>query len=162
MRIAVDWAHAQGSLDAEPEAPCLLLVKISGWGTAAEVSQKFFGWKGFAFMDPKDRKDLTVARGWEAFLQLPKWRSDMSKLVEGEKSLILANRMLQDGTLPLAMLDMVGGVKPLAFASIDALLADLQYILASVFTDPVTLWYSMRKAGHGMKIMRCLINTMMN
>ena len=83
MRIAMDWAHAEGSLDAEPEAPCLLLVKISGRGT----------------VDPTDRKDLTVARGWEAFLQLPKWRSDMSKLVEGEKSLILANRMLQDGTI---------------------------------------------------------------
>ena len=145
MCAAVDWSQSQGGHNSDPDAPCVLLMKIGDRGTPKEVSQKFFGWKEFALMTPEDRKGLLgMDAGWEAFLRLPRWQKDMSTLVATEKQLIQANKMLQTGAIPAALL---GGIKPLAYSSPDAMLADMQFTLASVLTDPLTCWYAMRRTG---------------
>ena len=146
MCIALDWAHAAGSADADPDAPCLLLGKVCNRGTSNTVSQPFTGWPRFATMTPQDREDLSLG-GWKAFWQRDGWRRDMSRLAQLEPQLMQASQMFEDGLLPAALLEPLGGVKPLAFATADAMLADLKFVLASAFTDPFTLLYSMRKAG---------------
>lgn len=130
---AADWAHAEGSPDAEPDAPCLL-VKISDrFGAPKEMSRKFFGWKNV--VSPEDRKALLVDGGWKAFLR--RWQKDMSTLVEVETSLI------QDKMLT-GCLQVFWGSNRLPTRVPTAC---RHAVHVGICFHPLTCWYAMRRTG---------------